>query len=733
MRLLHVYYSLREIRFFAPTSQLKFHQLTSHLKTSLYLRQYPSKTISSSTVFFRTYIMDPWFLDVHEQRFKYRPLDVEDGIRLVTLFPASFHEPIACTLFHTELSSNPSYEALSYTWGNHQNLVSIMVSGKSFGITHNLATALRYLRRKEREVTFWIDAICINQENTDERTQQVALMTNIYQRARQVQIWLGSAADDSEMVRKFFGKFVEKPMKLVNQSLLESYSTEAWIYGRAHAFLEPCRTFLEHLVSWSADDWTDEPVPTEGPTLDETQWLRGYIVDKSRIRLRQALEALLERDYWYRAWVIQEILMASSITLNCGSNSVPWECVTTVVKAFMESGSHRLYGPTPWRSPLNSFRTRNMRLATFETIGHLASVRLDGHTSRGPEWLLQMLLKLRHFRATDPRDKVFSLLGLINRKLFQSSPSEPPILSVDYNLTFFQVSMRLFKYCVLAPSHSSMFENETSKSRLGGISQDLHKGSLNILCASQPTNRPEGFPSWLPDFSRDNGMEHWPCYESYQYSRFVGAGPGFSLNDTLLEVLGVVVTTLKHGYVTDKDDDTQATDVPCLLTRIWTFMSLAEARDSSVLATDAFWSALQLGRDSGEMVRTALRAFLDWRLGIKRTDSVSASSLFEILEEGIEDRTAAVVSFLNNFRRGSLHRRFAMMRTRRKLRPAMVPADARPGDGLFLLRGSDYPVLLRPVGDAHNNFEFVGPCFIPGWDVISDASYYGHVKRIILR
>lgn len=680
--------------------------------------------------------MEPRFLDVHERRFQYRPLHGEDGIRLVTLFPTSFHEPIACTVVHTELDSNPEYEALSYTWGNHQNLVSIMVNGRSFGITHNLATALRYLRRKEREVTFWIDAICINQEDIDERTQQVALMTNIYQRARQVQIWLGPEADDSEMVMEFFEEFDEKPMKLVNQSLLESDSTEAWIYGRAHAFLEPCRTFLEHLVSWSADDWTDEPGPTEGPTLDETQWLRGYIVDKKRIRLRQALEALLEREYWYRAWVIQEILMASSITLKCGSSSVPWECVTTVVKAFMDNGSHKLYGPTPWRSPLNSFRTKNMRLATFETIGHLDSVRLDGHTSRGPEWLFQMLLKLRHFRATDPREKVFSLLGLINRKMFQSSPSEPPILYVDYNLTFFQVSMRLFKYCVLAPSHSSSSEDKRSISRpskLGGTSRDLHKGSLNILCASQPTNRPEGFPSWLPDFSRDNGMERWPCYENSQCSRFVGAGPGFSLNDTLLEVPGVVVTTLEHGYVTDKDDDTQATDVPCLLTRIWTFMSLAEARDSSVLATDAFWSALQLGRDSGEMVRTALRAVLDWRLGTKRTDNVSASSIFEILEEGIGDKTAAVVSFLNNFRRGSLHRRFAMMRIRRRLRPAMIPADARPGDALYLLMGCDYPVLIRPVDGRYTNFEFVGPCCIPGWRVDKDPSYYGPVKRIVLQ
>lgn len=673
--------------------------------------------------------------NVHdEEPFKYSPLCTNDGIRLVKLLPASFHEPIACALVHTTLDSNPSYEALSYTWGNHQNTMSIKVDGRSFGITHNLGTALRYLR-KERETTFWIDAICINQNDDKERTQQVALMTSIYQRALQVQIWLGPAADNSEMVMELFEKFVGKPMKLVNQSLSDCDSLNKRSCGRT-------RSFWRYLVAWVGGelDWPERSIPTEdpdsngeanameGPASSEVQWLKQYLMDEKRVRLRRALEALLEREYWYRAWVVQEVLMASRISLNCGSHSVPWECVTTVVKAFMDERSRKLHDSRSEINIMDSIQTISMKSTTLETFGHLAAVRLDDHDSRGPRWLLEMLLKLRHFRSKDPRDKIFSLLGLINKQLFQSSPSKVPTLSVDYSLSFLEVSAKLFEYYFLAPSHSPIVNNETPEGRAPkseGTARYRHKGSMNILCASQPTNRSTGFPSWLPDFSRDNGMEHWPCFEGAQYARFEGAKPTFCLGDSLLGVTGVMVTMLEKDCVTDKSDDPEATDDACLLTRVRNFMLVAEKQKPSALANADFWSALQLGKDDGEAIMNTL--------GVGSVNKPDSDSLLDALERGIKEQNRAVISFLDYFRRGSRLRSFAILRISWESLPAMVPADAQPGDGLFLLRGSDYPVLLRPVGGGCKNFEFVGPCFIPGWLVKMNASYYGPVKRIMLQ
>lgn len=697
-----------------------------------------------------------------EEQFKYSPLESKDDIRLVTLSPAWFHEPIDCKLFHTKLKPNIPYEALSYTWGNHENTISIKVNGKSFGITHNLSTALRYLRRKQ-EVTLWIDALCINQKNDKERARQVALMTKIYHQAQRVHIWLGPAADDSEMVMELFKNFAEEPMKLVNEPRSTPLRTKlarfrsalgdlvSWPAGEAYW---PSREIdwqpgemdrsphetdgSPDEVDWSSDEevWSEdselsgdsEPI---GEPIGEVQWLKSYLMGEKRVRLRRALDALLEREYWYRAWIIQEILMARRISLNCGLSSVSWGCVTTVLKAFMDELHHDLHSSGSKKNDYNSVQARAMNLARLETVRYLASVRLDERASRGPGWLLEMLLKSRQFKAKDPRDRIFSLLGLINGKRFQTSLSETPILSVDYSLKFSEVSTKLFKYCVLAPSHFSIFTHklpDLGALKAESMDREFYKGSLNILSASQPTNRPEGFPSWLPDFSRDNGMERWPCFAKTQYAIFEDPGPRFSPYNSTLEVYGVVVTSLRKGHVTDRRDDPEATDDPCLVTRVWNSMILAEMCYPPTPATSDFWATLQLGKNNGRLIRDTLcNSFDD-----EQRNVADSKSLLRALKRGIREQNGVVVSFLNNFRRGSLYRRFAIMRIEQRLYPAMIPAESRPGDELLLLKGSDYPVLLRPIYDEKNGFKFVGPCCIPGWHVQKDPSSYGLVQRMFL-
>ncbi|KAH8588321.1 heterokaryon incompatibility protein-domain-containing protein, partial [Bisporella sp. PMI_857] len=124
--------------------------------------------------------------------FRYDPLVPEAGyIRLLTLQPSP--DPLAnieCTIAHDAVGQ-AKYAALSYTWGSVEEKQSITLNRYSFAVTKNLFTALQHLRSVNEPITLWIDAICINQEDVDERTHQVKQMVQIYKNATQVLIWMG--------------------------------------------------------------------------------------------------------------------------------------------------------------------------------------------------------------------------------------------------------------------------------------------------------------------------------------------------------------------------------------------------------------------------------------------------------------------------------------------------------------------------------------------------------------
>jgi hypothetical protein len=110
---------------------------------------------------------------------------------------------IQCELFEYTLQSSCEthlYEALSYVWGNAENKLPIYISGSRFDVTINLHSALSQLRNHSIERVLWIDAVCIDQENQAEKEHQIQSMAKIYGQANRVVVWLGEAADDSDLV-----------------------------------------------------------------------------------------------------------------------------------------------------------------------------------------------------------------------------------------------------------------------------------------------------------------------------------------------------------------------------------------------------------------------------------------------------------------------------------------------------------------------------------------------------
>src|ERR1700761_8196449 len=108
-------------------------------------------------------------------------INASSAFRLLKLYPSSLIEAdIHCDLITTNLKDEPSYEALSYTWGDPPAGKTILLHGVVFNVTDNLSVALQYLRHSDKPRYLWVDAICIDQKNDRERTQQVLQMRLIY-------------------------------------------------------------------------------------------------------------------------------------------------------------------------------------------------------------------------------------------------------------------------------------------------------------------------------------------------------------------------------------------------------------------------------------------------------------------------------------------------------------------------------------------------------------------------
>ncbi|KAK5719367.1 hypothetical protein LTR15_007890 [Elasticomyces elasticus] len=153
----------------------------------------------------------PWEIEDCSSGNLYTPLDSKKSqIRLLYIneSPCCSEAAICCDLYKVSLDDDPEFAALSHCWGDAKDTVEICLAGCTTLVTRNLANAFRRLRDMPQE-SFWADAICVNQEDLDERGQQVRLMVDIYSSATMVYSYLnddgysskapGMAGDDASV------------------------------------------------------------------------------------------------------------------------------------------------------------------------------------------------------------------------------------------------------------------------------------------------------------------------------------------------------------------------------------------------------------------------------------------------------------------------------------------------------------------------------------------------------
>jgi Heterokaryon incompatibility protein (HET) len=223
--------------------------------------------------------------------YQYSALNEEaQEIRLLALLPGEVTSPIQIEIlkapFDPDSNSIPIFEALSYAWGSTENPVAITVGTTDeffLSVTHNLATALPCLRYEDRSRVLWIDAICVNQQDLDERSSQVKRMGEIYPLAHRVVVWLGPEENDSSLAFK----------------ILQSLGSQVEVDWEAKTIVDPTNR-----LSWVAE---------------------GQILPISELQLR-AIYLLLMRPWFERLWVRQEILLArENAIMACGNIIVPFQ------------------------------------------------------------------------------------------------------------------------------------------------------------------------------------------------------------------------------------------------------------------------------------------------------------------------------------------------------------------------------------------------------------------------
>lgn len=153
--------------------------------------------------------------EVHVQAsssYRYRPLNADaKEIRLLKVLPADTDEPLRCTLFHTRLAdAEQKYETISYTWNDASVRSDCELDGQAIDIPASAGAALRRMRLNVHERVLWIDSLCIDQVNVEERSQQVMLMKDVYSNSAGNLIWLGEADESTEDALKSIRELVNE-------------------------------------------------------------------------------------------------------------------------------------------------------------------------------------------------------------------------------------------------------------------------------------------------------------------------------------------------------------------------------------------------------------------------------------------------------------------------------------------------------------------------------------------
>ena len=277
-------------------------------------------------------------------------------IRLLRILRPNAASEVQLELFHTNLDYNPTYKALSYTWGSPADpRYGINLNGCHFEVRENLWLALRRFQAGDVAPVIWIDAICINQSSDNERNHQVAKMKRIYEQATEVVVWLGPSYQDSDLAIKFA------------KELYDHRESVSWITQR-------------------------------------------FSMPDIKLGL-QALGNLLTRNYWWRIWIVQEVTVAQRIVFYCGHVFIDAESLRIVQQLFLRMCTLDGFTKDLLGAVLQGDELSRNRLLTsgVQEIDSWKQTLLSTKPS-----FYTCVIRHSFRESSDPRDMIYALAALAN-------------------------------------------------------------------------------------------------------------------------------------------------------------------------------------------------------------------------------------------------------------------------------------------------------------------------------
>jgi hypothetical protein len=262
------------------------------------------------------------------------------------------------------------FDALSYTWGSQNETYPIVCNNHSMRVHHNLFSALPFLAQRTGAApsrSIWVDAVCINQADEEEKDIQIQLMNTLYRRAKQVWVWLGCGTSE---------EYVHIPRAI---ALLPKFVEE--------------RNRRKALPS----SWQKLEVAPPLHNLDPGIW--------------KAIFYLLRNPWYQRVWIVQEAALAADITFLCGEYEIDREILESAVDSDVVSTwkASDIHGnPVKFKAPLSDS-------STVFWIRSLVQRDNPSISLNTPSLMQRVTLLMTGEHACFlPEDRVRGMLGLID-------------------------------------------------------------------------------------------------------------------------------------------------------------------------------------------------------------------------------------------------------------------------------------------------------------------------------
>jgi hypothetical protein len=617
----------------------------------------------------------------------YKPL-LPNEIRILELQPGAVQSEIQCRLSTARFDYYRPYEALSYVWGDGPARRPISVDGARVHVTANLEAALRQLRKEKSVRYLWVDALCINQADPDEKEAQVRIMYDIYQQSKVVVAWLGEADAESAAA----------------MSLIDSFAG-----------------FLKNM--WSKDDnWQSRATGTRERQSEVFARL-GYPLERQNW---SSLWRHLHRPYWSRMWVLQELATAGHwkgrnkpCIVQCGTQMTSFhnlQIVLEQVRAILVRGLKQEADSGAYLEPFKSFTeqgsTEPPGLVMTELLTRLHREELD---------ILKLLYLTSRLKATDPRDKIYALLGLI--------PSAQA-LRPDYR-------------------------RSTSATLINHVQNWVEReGTLDVIFSNRLDPCTSGLPGWTPEIR----AEH-QAYSEWERmgvdTRFrAGYGKGADVEifqpyqnngetPPMMRARGIVIGELESIIGPSKSDESAPQSTTKINTgndagqrfidTIFTPLQEFAARiNDGTPEYETFWRTLTLNVDDRWPPGLAPDSF---RVGSllafsKRGQSPSKKDVwFHKIKSWFNKKELNMLDYSNSsgsrgpsidarvrFMRhmsNCIHNRTFFTTTSRKFM-GLGPYGAQKGDIVVVLYGSKRCVVLRPRGAEGGGYVVIGTAYVHG-------------------